>query len=254
MSVDPAIAQEDADYAQALQKDARERAHPLVAPHDAATMMIIDRSGPEPRVLMGRRHAGHVFMPDKFVFPGGRVDPADRLMPVAAGLPAALEAKLTARIRHPSPARARALALAAVRETFEEVGLVLGARRGAPSAKAPAGGWADYASHGFLPDLARMHFVARAVTPPRRPKRFDTRFFTIDATHVAHRLEGVVGPDSELVELVWQNIGEADALDIPSIQRTVLKDLAARAAAGMDHGLPVPFYREINRRWRREAL
>ena len=254
MTIDRAMAQDDADYARQLQKDARDRAHPLVAPRDAATMMIIDRANGEPRVLMGKRHAGHVFMPDKFVFPGGRVDPCDRLMPVSAALPAALEAKLITRIRHPSPARARALALAAVRETFEEVGLLLGALAPKHGKGVPAGVWSDYASHGVLPDLSRIHFVARAVTPPRRPKRFDTRFFTIDATHVAHRLEGVVGPDSELVELVWQKISEAAALDIPSIQRTVLLDLGARAAAGMDHALPVPFYREINRRWLRETL
>jgi 8-oxo-dGTP pyrophosphatase MutT (NUDIX family) len=249
-----AIKREDADYARELQKDARDRSHPLIRPRDAATMMVIDRSRGEPRVLMGKRHASHKFMPGKFVFPGGRVDASDRQMAVADGLPEALETKLQQRIALPSPQRARALALAAVRETFEETGLVLGASASGASGRAPSGVWSDYAAHGFLPDLSRIHFIARAVTPPRRPKRFDTRFFTIDASHIAHRLDGIVGPDSELVELVWQKVSEAAELDIPSIQRTVLNDLAARVALGMSHDLPVPFYREINRRWRRDAL
>ena len=254
MTTHRAIRQEDAAYARELQKDAAERGHPLTRPRDAATLMIIDRSGNAPRVLMGKRHASHKFMPGKFVFPGGRVDAADRRMPVAGALPAALEAKLLARIASPSPQKARALALAAVREAFEETGLLLGARDHGGPQSAPPGAWSQFAGHGVFPDLGHVHFIARAVTPPRRPRRFDTRFFTIDASHIAHRIDGVIGPDSELVELVWQEIGRAAELDIPSIQRTILNDLAARVAQGMRHELPVPFYRELNRRWRREEL
>ncbi len=92
------------------------------------------------------------------------------------------------------------------------------------------------------PDLGKIHFIARAITPPRRPRRFDTRFFTADASAVAHKIEGVVGPDSELVELVWVPIEEATHLDMPTITGVVLEELAARVAAGMGHDLPVPFY------------
>ncbi|MGB8186236.1 MAG: NUDIX hydrolase, partial [Pseudolabrys sp.] len=48
----------------------RDTSFPDSEPRDAATLMLIDRSGPAPRVLLGRRHAGHKFMPGKFVFPG----------------------------------------------------------------------------------------------------------------------------------------------------------------------------------------
>ena len=107
---------------------------------------------------------------------------------------------------------------------------------------------------GVHPDLAQIHFIARAITPPRRPKRYDTRFFTADASSIAHRIEGVVGPDSELVELAWVPIEEATHLDMPTITGVVLEELAARVAAGMGHDLPVPFYFMIEQKFLRELL
>jgi hypothetical protein len=96
--------------------------------------------------------------------------------------------------------------------------------------------------------------IARAITPPRRPKRFDTRFFTTDVSSIAGKIEGVVGPDSELVELTWVPIEEATHLDISTITGVVLEELAARVAAGMGHDLPVPFYFMIERQFFRELL
>ena len=52
--------------------------HPNITPKDASTLILLDRSGSEPKVLMGKRHDRHVFMPGAYVFPGGRVDPIDR--------------------------------------------------------------------------------------------------------------------------------------------------------------------------------
>src|SRR5687767_15056322 len=106
--------------------------HPNRPPRDAATLILLDRSGPSPKVLMGRRHHGHVFMPGKFVFPGGRVDPLDRQMAVGAPLDPRAEAKLMRHLQRPTPAKARGLALAAIRETFEETGLFLGQKRAEP--------------------------------------------------------------------------------------------------------------------------
>ena len=117
-------------------------------PRDAATLILLDREGGEIRVLMGRRHARHVFMPGKFVFPGGRTDPDDSRMPVAEDLHPDEEEKL-GRIRPRSaPARARAIALSAIRETYEEAGLLIGrtarSRRRRPS-------WQGFAEHGVAP-------------------------------------------------------------------------------------------------------
>ena len=87
-----------------------------------------------------------------------------------------------------SEARARALALAAVRETFEEAGLLIGTPLGAGAApKAPT--WQDFFATGFRPALGRLTFFARAITPPGRPRRFDTRFFCVPAEAIVHRVE-----------------------------------------------------------------
>jgi 8-oxo-dGTP pyrophosphatase MutT (NUDIX family) len=226
---------------------------PNMRPKDAASLIIIDRSGPEAKVLLGRRHEAHKFMPGKFVFPGGRVESLDRLMPAASELDALTEARLLARSGRPSSGKARALALAAIRETFEETGLMLGAKRdNAP--QSPGGLWTGFAQERVHPDLAHMHFVARAITPPGRPKRFDTRFFAVDAEAIAHRADGVISPDTELVELVWIPIAETKRLGLLTITTVVLEELEARVVAGMSHDLPVPFYRMLNGRFVREML
>ena len=106
--------------------DSAPRERPL-RPRDAATLILVEGSERgKARVLMGKRHAGHRFMPGKFVFPGGRVEPEDRRMAAAGVLDAHVEEKLNARVPRPSASFARALALAAIRETFEETGLAIG--------------------------------------------------------------------------------------------------------------------------------
>jgi 8-oxo-dGTP pyrophosphatase MutT (NUDIX family) len=224
------------------------RPHRVLRAKDSASLIILDRTGPAPKVLFGRRHAGHVFMPGKFVFPGGRVEAADARMPAASELNPQVQARLA-----PSKTKARALALAAVRETFEETGLMLGVKR-ASAPKAPGGLWSAFAEACVIPDLAALHFVARAITPPGLARRFDTRFFAVDAGAVAHRIDGVVGPQAELVELLWVPIGETKNLGLHPITAAVLEELQARAAAGMRRALPVPFYRRLNGRFVRELL
>jgi 8-oxo-dGTP pyrophosphatase MutT (NUDIX family) len=166
-------------------------------------------------------------------------------MSVAGALDPIVEAKLLAETRHSSPDFARALALAALRETFEETGLALGvADWGAPE-NPPEGAWSRFAATGVFPALDGLDFLARAITPPGRPRRFDARFFVADASLIAHRAEGVVHPEAELVELVWTPLEKALELDIPRITRTILGDLAEAARMGMSRFRPRPFYREL---------
>ncbi len=231
----------------------REQTSPPTEPKDAATLILIDRSGPTPKVLLGRRHQGHKFMPGKFVYPGGRIEASDAAMTAAGELHPDAESKLRERVTQAGTASPRAFALAAIRETFEETGLLLGEKRSQPPA-VPGGLWEGFAKAGVYPDLTRMYFIARAVTPPRRPRRFDTRFFTADAQSIAHRIDGVIGPDSELVELVWVPLAEAKRLDMPTITGVVLEELDVRVAAGMAHSLPVPFYFMENKEFFRELL
>jgi 8-oxo-dGTP pyrophosphatase MutT (NUDIX family) len=224
-----------------------------VRPKDAATLILVDRSQPVPKVLLGKRHQRHKFMPGRFVFPGGRVDPVDKLMPVARPLDSHAQAHLMKRVQRASAAKAQAFALAAVRETFEETGLLLGVR--SPEAvKIPDGPWAAFAEAKILPDLGTLHFIGRAITPPGRPRRFDARFFTADATAIAHRIEGVTGPDAELTELVWMSLAEAKQLDMPAVTGVMMEELDARIADGFGHDLPVPFYSMPRGRFRRELL
>jgi 8-oxo-dGTP pyrophosphatase MutT (NUDIX family) len=227
-------------------------------PKDASTLILLDRSGPSPKVLMGKRHHGHVFLPGKFVFPGGSVDPADRQMTAGAPLDPRAEKKLMLSTRRPNARKAQALALAAIRETFEETGLFLGQKREKvpqERIKAPPGPWQAFAEANIHPDLSTVHFIARAVTPPRRARRYDTRFFTADASAIAHRIEGKVGPDAELVELVWVPLdGIKDRIELLVISEIVLNELHARIEAGFGHDLPVPFYRVKHGKRVRELL
>jgi 8-oxo-dGTP pyrophosphatase MutT (NUDIX family) len=241
------------DLAERLTKVERDQSHPNLKPRDAATLMIVDRSGATPKVLLGRRNADLKFMAGKFVFPGGRLEPGDKRMPVASELDSHAEARLMRRVQRPTRDRARGLALAAIRETFEETGLLLG-KRATSVLAVPEGPWKAFADAGVLPDLGALHFIVRAITPPRRPRRFDARFFAVDATAVAHTVEGVVSPDSELVELVWLTIAEAKGQDLPTITQVALDELEARVAKGFGHDLPSPLYRMLNKRFVRAEL
>src|SRR5262249_22864511 len=100
--------------------------HPYFRPNDAATLILVDRSGSIPKVLVGKRHDNVVFMPGKFVFPGGRVDKADYRVPVAAPITPELEANLFKGSPKTVASRAKSLAIAAIREACEETGLCLG--------------------------------------------------------------------------------------------------------------------------------
>ena len=107
-------------------------------PKDAATLLIVRRDTPTPTVLMGRRHRGNAFMPDKWVFPGGRIDAGDYRIAAARELDDG-EAAALARTAPARTALPRALAMAAVRETFEETGLLLA--RPASGVAAGRGSW-----------------------------------------------------------------------------------------------------------------
>lgn len=203
-------------------------------PKDAATLIVVRKDGPEPRVLMGRRAAGHVFMAGKWVFPGGRVDPSDRLAPSASDLRPKVARELQ---RTVTPSRARALALAAVRELFEETGILL-ARRSPP--RPGSGPWREFLEAGALPDLEPLDYIARAVTPPGRPRRFDARFFLADASALMS-LEPRSG-DRELDEIDWIALSRMGDLDLPQITRFVVGEAMERLK---DPGRPVPFARMV---------
>ena len=143
-------------------------------PRDAATLIIVDSTSGAPRILMGRRHPNQVFLPNKFVFPGGRSEPFDRAIPSVSELTAQDLTKLLYDMEGiPSRRRARALALAALRETIEETGILIGDSRGGgggPVLQASANpAWQDFFAHGVRPTLAPLTFIARAICAIRPP-------------------------------------------------------------------------------------
>src|SRR5215510_3088303 len=208
-------------------------------PRDAATLIIVDTSSGEARVLLGRRRPDMVFMPGRYVFPGGRVDRADRQIAVEPEIASSdlkdLDRKklMIAMKGTVSEARARALALAPVRH------------------KAP--GWQAFYAAGFAPALAELSFFARAITPPGRPRRYDTRFFCAPAEAIVHR---VAVADGELSDLEWLSIAQARTLELTNITRVVLEDLGERVAAGglTAKDFPVPFYHRRNGSYRRDLI
>jgi 8-oxo-dGTP pyrophosphatase MutT (NUDIX family) len=208
-----------------------------VIPRHAATLIVLRHDGPKPRLLMGRRHRGHDFMPGMWVFPGGRIDRSDFRAPYTGELPPETLRRLT----HGAPeARARALALTAIRETFEETGLLIGK----PAAPRPAAGpWREFLGQGALPDLSPLQVIARAITPPQLPKRFDARFFLAPA-------EALISLDpqpdcGELDEIAWVDMDEALALELPGVTRFVVKEVAERLT---NPDRPALFMRFIGRR------
>ena len=206
-------------------------------PRDAATLIIVRRRR---EVLLGVRSAGHVFMPHLYVFPGGRVDPGDARVPCPRPLRPEVESKL---LRSTTRARARALAMTAVRETFEETGLTVGAPVRLPlRTRSPH--WKPFFDLNQVPALDRLDYVARAITPPNRVRRYDAWFFMVDAKHVAGELEG----NGELEDLRWVEMHAAHRLALSPITRLVLDLLARRITGHPKAAEEVPFFRQLHGR------
>jgi 8-oxo-dGTP pyrophosphatase MutT (NUDIX family) len=210
---------------------------PALKPKDAAVLVLVRREKGTIRVLMGERNRRHVFLPGRLVFPGGRVDAADRRLAVATDFRPEVGARVAAGI---GPERARALGLAAIRETFEEAGVLVGERYPNPP-RTRSDSWRRFFAHGVTPRLEALDFVARAVTPPGSPRRFDARFFMAGAEHIAQDL-AAQGADGELLRTAWRTLAEAREADMVAITRCILDEIEARLGDGTDPDRPAPFY------------
>ena len=200
----------------------------------AATIIVLRDAGTRPKVLMGQRGKTAAFMPSKFVFPGGAVDGVDASIPLARPLSAQTHARLSG----DADLDAQAVVAAATRELWEETGLLLGlpdpraGEIGAPQ------GWRGYLGTGHLPDGEGLEFIFRAITPPGRPRRFDARFFMVDAGALASDPDDFSRAEDELSHLQWVPLDEARALDMPFITEVVLAELAARLNGTAQEGVP----------------
>lgn len=189
---------------------------------DAATIVLLRKRNGKHEVLMGQRGSGAVFMPNKYVFPGGAVDKQD--YDIVPGTP--LSAIDEQRLDHLAPdGIASALAMAAVRELWEETGLML-AQEGSTDIDIPAD-WQGFFDQGLTPRADILRFFFRAITPPGRPRRFDARFFIADSTHIHGSDEDFSEASDELGHLHWIDLLEAKALDLPFITEVVLSEVIA---------------------------
>ena len=205
---------------------------------DAATVIVLrDRNTPKPRILMGQRGATAAFMPNKFVFPGGAVDAQDVGIPLATPL----NDLCRRRLEDDSPkGLAPALAAAAIRELWEETGLVLGHPGTWPGT--PPADWTGFARRNLLPAAGALQFVFRAITPPGRPRRFDARFFLVDAAAIAGDPDDFSDATDELRHLQWIPLSDVRRFDLPFITEVVLAEIAARVADPKPP-VSVPFFR-----------
>ena len=214
--------------------------HANTRPKDAGILIVIRRDADRPRLLMGRRSSRHAFMPNLVVFPGGRVDRADHFGPSADALaPAVLDRLLVQTGARMSARRARAIALAAVRETCEETGIILA--KPASAAAPPAVVWKPFSDRKLLPALGGLRLIARAITPPRRSRRFDARFFATFSDQIADQ---VAIAEDELSEIQWLTFNEARSTDLPMITELILNHLEGRLSTDPDLGTDatIPFH------------
>ena len=203
---------------------------------DAATVVVLRDLGGTPNVLMGQRGKSAAFMPNKFVFPGGALDAEDAQVPLAQPLHDTCLRRLRDRSDHD---KANALAAAAVRELWEEAGLALGATATAPDGL-PAD-WRSFFDLGLGPSGDGMRFIFRAITPPGRPRRFDARFFLVDADRLAGDPDDFTHAQEELSHLQWIPLSQARDYDLPFITEVVLAEVENRIDSA-DDDLPVPFF------------
>lgn len=189
-----------------------------VRPRDAASLILLRLEDDEQTVLVGRRPPGARFLPGRYVFPGGAVEPADSRARPASDLDTGAVGAMAVGGKQ---ARARSLAMAAVRETFEETGLLLAEPGDVGAVHSPT--WSAMRDHGVAPALRRLAYVGRAITPVTSSIRFHARFFVADARYTV----GELGGDSELVDLHWCPVNELVRLPAIEVQSFMLAHAVA---------------------------
>src|SRR5207237_4297575 len=165
------------------------------------------------------RRPGHVkFMPGVYVFPGGAIDREDnRPWRVEEG-------------GEHLPPRLLRSARAALRETWEEVGVLVGRRGSAPPKSGLTRVEAAYAGHGILAAIGALTYVGRAITPTPVFRRFNTRFFVADGSDVV----GKPASSDELEDVGWHPIARRPLVPF----RDVTQFMLARALALRDGTAP----------------
>ena len=196
---------------------------PEVKVRNAASVILWRKAAGTAEVLMGQRGSAAVFMPSKYVFPGGAVDPQDHSEGHLS-----VECRLRLAQHGPTPAPSpEELAGCALRELHEETGLIL--RPAAP-----------------------MTLVFRAITPAGSPRRFDARFFLADSVDLTQDNDDFSAATDELSHLHWIGLDRARDLDLPFITEIILSEVTALLGGYPQPGVPffdnsgpVPIFRRL---------
>ena len=202
---------------------------------NAATVFVVRNKHDNPSVLMGQRGVNAAFMPSKFVFPGGAVDDQDLSIDIKKSINEVCKNRL---LKENENGPWNALVAAAIRELFEETGQIIGVEQ---EWLEPPRSWIGFAKTGYVPDASHMSFVFRAITPPGRPRRFDARFFLIQAEELQTDLDDFSMASDELSHLQWIPLTDTKSFDLPFITQVVLAEIAGNL---MNNGPPaqVPFF------------
>ena len=203
---------------------------------NAATVIVVRNKHDNPSVLMGQRGVNAAFMPSKFVFPGGAVDDQDLSIDIKKSINEVCKNRL---LKENENGSWNALVAAAIRELFEETGQIIGVEQ--EWLEQPSS-WRGFAKTGYVPDASHMSFVFRAITPPGRPRRFDARFFLIQAEELRTNLDDFSMASDELSHLQWIPLTDTKNFDLPFITQVVLAEIAGNL---VNSGPPaqVPFFK-----------
>lgn len=212
-----------------------------VRPRNAASLIIVDRSSGDLRFLLGKRHESHKFMPGKYVFPGGKTDICDSKITPARDLEENCLRRLHVGLgKRGSEIKARALALTAVREAYEEAGILVGHEGRLASRHSE---WQPFADRGLAPDIFPLRYIARAITPPEFARRYDTRFFAM-FRDLAIETEMLQHEDNEMLDFSYVTQAETSVMNLPGITRMILQTVVDRLAVdpGLNLDHPVPTF------------
>ena len=193
----------------------------------AASLLLISGHR-NPRVLMGRRPAGARFMPGVYVFPGGACEEMDFTTPFVSAVSSA-EVRL---MQATDDSLGNTLAIAAIRETLEETGLLCACGSRPKEAK-----WSDVLSGRLKLDLSCLNYLGRALTPPVSRIRFHARFFYL----CSDLLEFPRTETPELEDIRWVDPSRPGDLRIAAVTRFMLAEVSRRLASD-ERPVRTPFY------------
>jgi 8-oxo-dGTP pyrophosphatase MutT (NUDIX family) len=209
------------------------RSRPVTRPRDAASLILLRGAGRDLEVLVGRRPMHLRFMPGAYVFPGGAVDPPDR---IAWDVEAGTEALAPRLMR---------CARAAVRETWEEAGVLVGRPAAMPPGlTTPTPIEAAYRERGVVAAIDVLTYVGRAITPSHSHRRFNTRFFLGDGADV----HGEPAASAELEDVRWHPIARQPLDGLRDVSRFMLARAIALREGTADGAAPLFYWAKNARR------